>query len=110
MLTLEIVRIVLYYDPETGKWKWLKNRGGNRGKAGTWRKDGRIQIRLYGKFYLSSRLAWFYMTGEWPTEIDHIDRNRANDRWTNLREVSRSENLKNKPSRPLKRNRPVWLR
>lgn len=39
------------------------------------------------------------MTGEWPEEdIDHVDRNRANNVWENLRAVSRSANLHNKES------------
>jgi hypothetical protein len=96
-MNVNYLREVLHYDPATGKWRWLKSRGGNRGEAGTLRKDGRHQIRLEGKCYLASRLAWLYMTGKWPTQqIDHIDRKPGNDKWTNLRSASPSENLKNR--------------
>jgi hypothetical protein len=49
-------------------------------------------IHVNGRHYRSSRLAWLYMTGSWPVEIDHANLNRADDRWTNLREATRPQN------------------
>ncbi len=47
--------------------------------------------------YLAYRLAWLYMTGKYPVdEIDHIDKDHSNDKWSNLRVASRSENERNK--------------
>ncbi len=64
------------------------------GIIGTW---GYRRIKIDGKRYQSARLAWLYMTGEFPEgEIDHIDRNPLNDAWTNLRVVSKSRNQWNK--------------
>jgi HNH endonuclease len=93
---------VLSYEPETGKVRWLRRvrcYGGFREageEAGT-AKDGYTKI-----IYTDSegvrhelrraRLAWFFMTGRWPKEVDHIDRDRSNDKWSNLREVTRTEN------------------
>ena len=46
------------------------------------------------------RVIWAMQTGAWPTgEIDHIDTDRANNRWGNLRHVGRAENEMNKRRR-----------
>ena len=91
---------VLHYDPETGIFTWLK---GNKRtvlaghKAGHKNKVGYIQIKFKNKIYLAHRLAWFYMTGEWPKQlIDHKDTNPSNNAWNNLREASRRENAFNR--------------
>lgn len=91
------IRDNLEYDPYTGEWFWKKDiRWPKRRKAGTF---NRANSRWYIKFeqiqYNAARLAWFYMTGRWPTEIDHIDRNPSNDKWLNLREVTHKENFAN---------------
>lgn len=63
-------------------------------------KHGYIYIRVAGKDYLAHRLAWLYMTGNWPTKlIDHIDRNPGNNRFSNLREVSNQQNQFNTAAR-----------
>ena len=55
-------------------------------------------VKLDEKVYAAHRLAWLYMTGAWPTaQIDHVDQDSLNNRWKNLREVSCSENQKNRP-------------
>lgn len=56
-------------------------------------------LGVNGKSYLAHRLAWLYMTGEWPSgHIDHIDGNTENNRFANLRDVSRELNLQNQKS------------
>lgn len=91
---------VLLYDPLTGIFIWKENRGTNKCKgliAGTKNHPhGYIYIRLDGKNYKASRLAWLYMEGYYPEMIiEHKDRNRANDKWNNLRHVSQRCNLRN---------------
>ena len=50
-----------------------------------------------GKRYLAHRLAWLYMTGEWPSkELDHEDRNRSNNRWLNIRVATKKQNGENR--------------
>lgn len=86
MLTVERLREVLSYDAETGHFSI-----GERP-----RRDGYVVVRIDGARYLAHRLAWLYVTGEWPSGlIDHIDRDRANNRITNLRDVSQSVNQQN---------------
>ena len=100
-LTQEYLQHVLHYDPETGIWTWRnpisrsKMRPGDI--AGRITSQGRRQIRIASGFYYSSRLAWLYMTGEWPEDqIDHINRIRDDDRWINLRAASQSQNSYNR--------------
>jgi hypothetical protein len=81
----------LRYDPNTGEFY----RRSDNGVAGTTRKDGRKQINLYYRIYFAHRLAWFYVHGEWPSEIDHINCDHGDNRLANLRIVSRTQNLSN---------------
>lgn len=65
--------------------------------AGTKNSAGYRVISLFGKRYPEHRLAWFYVHGEMPKhEIDHINQIRDDNRISNLRQVTRSENQRNK--------------
>lgn len=89
----------LQYDPNTGNWIWLKTpRSGYVGRpAGSLDTKGYWIIKIDGQSYKASRLAFLYMTGEWPTdEMDHIDRKPWNDVWSNLRQATRTENNQNR--------------
>jgi hypothetical protein len=92
------LKSVLWYDPDSGLFYWLC-KGGSASPnkvAGCWTSQGYVKIRINGVLYQAHRLAWLYMTGDWPTqEIDHINRDKADNSWTNLRDVTRSENLLN---------------
>jgi hypothetical protein len=96
-LSVEKLKRLAHYDPETGEFTWLVDRG--RVKAGTKAKRGRtpyVELRIEGKLYLGHRLAWFYMTGEWPIRVDHEDTDKSNNRWSNLREATHKQNLCNR--------------
>lgn len=103
MLTQQRLKEILSYDPITGEWTRIKSTsnsckvGDKVGLIGTW---GYRRIKIDGKKYQSGRLAWLYMTGEWPDgEIDHINRNPCDDAWVNLRVVSKSRNQWNTGTR-----------
>lgn len=65
--------------------------------AGSLKPTGYIQIKVNGKLYLSHRIIWLMHHNEWPTkEIDHIDRNKQNNKIENLRYVTRQQNQFNR--------------
>lgn len=66
-------------------------------KAGHKSKNtGYISITIDRKFNAAHRLAFLYMTGSYPNDcVDHINRDRADNRWVNLRDVTNAENRKN---------------
>lgn len=64
--------------------------------CGSTEKTGYIRIVVRGKRYSAHRLAWFYVHGVWPRDtIDHINRNKSDNRITNLRDCPYSVNQRN---------------
>ena len=108
MLTFERLKELLSYDPCTGEFRWLVDR--QRARKGS--IAGTIcpvyGYRLIGidyKHYRANRLAFLFMTGVWPKEtVDHIDRVRTNDAWSNLRDVSFEVNSRNRSVSPKSRS------
>jgi hypothetical protein len=96
MLAAKRLRKVLSYAPSTGIFRW-KVSAGSRAPVGAiaGAKNGRgyHQIRIGGRPYSASRLAWLYMTGKWPnSEISYYNGKPSDTRWANLREVTSSQN------------------
>jgi len=97
-ISLERLREALSYDPNTGEFVWRVARPGLRAGtiAGTDHIKGYRTIKVDGTFYLAHRLAWFYVTGEWPKQVDHRDTVKSNNRWANLRLATSSQNHANR--------------
>jgi hypothetical protein len=98
MIKQSDLKKLLTYLPETGEFFWCQNIGSAQQgkKAGTLNKTGYIHIQIYGRRYGAHRLAWLYMTGEWPKrQIDHRNRHRNDNRWSNLRKATKSQNCAN---------------
>lgn len=99
-LTAEHVRYRLSYDPETGIFRWRNPNAKspvNAGDvAGTLTKAGYIIICVDRIYVMAHRLAWLFVTGDWPiNEIDHRDTDGSNNRWRNLRPATSTQNKGN---------------
>lgn len=87
------LREICGYDPYSGKFS---------GKTGVesfsvHMSSGYQIVSIKNKKYKAHRLAWLCVNGEWPLgEIDHINRDKSDNRISNLRVVSRSENMQNR--------------
>lgn len=90
-LTQSRLKELLDYDPETGVFTQNGVRlGSNKGC------NGYVRITIGRKSYRAHRLAFFWMNGAWPKlDVDHINGVRDDNRWRNLREVTRHENCCN---------------
>lgn len=99
VLTYTRLKELLHYDPSTGHFKWrVQRRGAVKpgDTAGRLEGKGYIQIGIDGTRYQAHRLAWFYTFNVMPSGvIDHINGIRTDNRISNLRDVSFSENLQN---------------
>ncbi len=112
-LTADYVRSILDYNPETGVFTWRSRpRDHFKTKRAYSIWNARFALKMAGSSdtkywqilinchkYRAHRLAWLYMTGEWPKKrIDHRDTDPSNNRWINLREATNSENGSNRPT------------
>ena len=98
ILTQQRLHELLKYDPETGVFTWNVTRSIAKpgGRAGYFDKRGYVRISIDKKVYGGHRLAWLYTHGVWPSDmLDHIDRDRTNNRFSNLRESDRFLNRQN---------------
>ena len=94
MLTQERLKELYFYNSIDGWFTFASKRSrfviGDR--AGSTLMTGYRQILIDGYYYREHRLAWLYIYGEWPEELDHIDGDRANNSIRNLRPATRSQN------------------
>lgn len=94
MLTQEVLKQLLEYDDRTGVF--VRRSGRNEGCIAGGLKGRYVNILINRKMYQAHRLAWLYVTGEWPeNHIDHINGDKHDNRFTNLRAATHSENKRN---------------
>ena len=78
------------YNPETGALS-----GASTHKSGA----DYLACMFEGKSIFAHRVAFYLMEGRWPEQIDHINGDRKDNRWANLREVTNRENALNSKKR-----------
>jgi hypothetical protein len=115
MLSIPTLRRLLRYEPDTGKLYWRARTaadfrdGGHSAEhnAAKWNakfvgieagcpSNGYLTVGILGVQYPAHRVVWAIWYGVWPTgEVDHEDHHRANNRISNLRDLTPAENMKN---------------
>lgn len=116
--SIELLRKIIRYNPETGEMFWLERTpdmfpDGKRGAELSCKrfnstyagkpafttkhsKSGYKRSKILGAQLYAHRLAWALHYGEWPSmQIDHINGDTLDNRIANLRDVTRSDNMKN---------------
>lgn len=98
-LTQEELKTQVSYNPRTGEFSRIARMRGSNVPMGPIEnrpsEHGYIRIRIFKAKHMAHRLAWLYMYGHFPDEIDHVDRDRSNNAITNLRNVSPIQNRRN---------------
>ncbi len=98
-LTATRLRELLTYDPASGELRWRTVVGhveAGSVAGGITRRGYRV-LSIDGSKYLAHRIAYLFMVGEFPKlQIDHVDCDKSNNKWDNLRQASRSQNMANR--------------
>lgn len=106
-LTADRVRSLFEYNPVTGSFLRRhavanQHEGDAVGCVG---KRGYFVANIDGRIQYLHRVAWLYMTGEWPVgKLDHKNRVKTDNRWDNLRLASDSQNAANSNPRKSRSN------
>lgn len=95
-----VARNAYAYNPETGQITRARNMGfSGRYKigstAGSKDGEGYLRVTVAGGTIKAHRLAFALMNKPVPDEVDHINGIRDDNRWANLRGVTRQENQQN---------------
>lgn len=102
VLTQERVKELFSYDAETGILRWRVRPVSHihvDDVAGHRSNKGYLIVKVANRAYKAHRIIWLYAFGSWPQEIDHINRVKDDNRLSNLREVTQSENMLNRDLR-----------
>jgi hypothetical protein len=113
-VTQRDIKEVFDYNPDTGVCTWkqyrLKAAPGEPIDERYVYNDGYIVISFKGKAQMLHRLIWVWVTGDWPkNQIDHLNGDKLDNRWENLRDVTQYQNLVNKGAYKKKSSEPAGV-
>lgn len=96
-ITQDSLQNVFIYNKVTGDLVYKNDSlSGLQGQiAGYPHSQGYISVAIGGTEYLAHRIIWMMQVGKWPVQIDHINHDRSDNSWKNLREVKPRENQMN---------------
>lgn len=97
-LTQEYIKDLLFYSKKTGVFTWKKNISNviKGSEAGSFDGNGYIRIKINRKDYRAHRLAWLYVTGNWPEKLlDHINGDKSDNSFKNIRNATYTDNNRN---------------
>jgi hypothetical protein len=93
---IEELKKLLYYEPDTGLFRWKFSRRGAQANsvAGSLHSRGYIHVKINQEVFKAHRLAWALHYNQDPggMQIDHIDENKSNNKIINLRLAGHREN------------------
>jgi HNH endonuclease len=95
MITQARLKELLYYDPKLGWFMWRVTRGSRApsgGVVGTFNYKGYLIVEIEGRNHGLHRLAWLYVKGVLPEQVDHISGDKADNRFANLRPCNTQQN------------------
>ena len=97
------LKALLHYDPDTGIFTHLRSAGKAKAgqRAGKINWLGYVEMRVMNTLFKAHQLAWLYMTGclpPAPYTPDHVNGDRADNRWINLRLANQFQQTWNSPA------------
>lgn len=105
MPRIKDLRAMLAYDAATGALAWRVDRSNAikaGSKAGSATRDRYMSVLVDGRRHYAHRIAWALHYGRWPKgQIDHINGDRSDNRLINLRDVTPTENARNRAASKL---------
>lgn len=99
MITREELQQYTEYSPVTGLFTNLSVR---------LTSDGYLRTTIKSADYLIHRLAFLYMTGNIPKIVDHVNHNKTDNAWNNLRSVTQAQNMANRKPNGNRRYKGVF--
>lgn len=97
MITQQRLKELFKYLPETGEFIRLIDIANQKaGSVAGYERDGYLVIGIDSTKEYAHRLAFLYMEGYMPEEVDHKDRDGLNNRWDNLRKSTSKQNKQNR--------------
>jgi len=110
-ISIARLRELLTYDPQTGELRWISARGNHiiPGRLAGYISYGYRILEVDRTPLKAHRVAWALHYDKWPTcQLDHINRDRSDNRIANLRQATFSQNHVNSPSKIAGRPKGIY--